>query len=465
MPVDLTKTFSWSSADADGLEMLADLQCNILKGHGRRATRHLFLQFVDKEQAASFLRKIEPMVTSSLEQLRQNQRRKLAGISGGPVLCVYLAAKGYEFLGRSGKMPQVADGGAFAQGMKARAGALADNPDHLEERYRKDFHAKLLIAGDPDDDSTWTSETVDKLETVILNMMQGAATVVASEAGRAIFNTHGDGLEHFGYVDGRSQPLLLVEDVEAEKAMSGIDKWDPAFPLSQVLVADPGGAGSNSFGSFFVFRKLEQNVKGFNETEEDLGDTLGLGELAGAMLVGRFEDGTPVELSDHDGLNAPIPNNFNYHQDKDGSRCPFHAHIRKTNPRGESAVLFGIPEAEERAHIMARRGIPFGRRDRIVDPSDLPSGGVGLLFMAHQGNIQNQFEFTQATWANNPGFLQPGTGKDPIIGQPLPPSSLSHFTKWNDPAAPRKQADFGGFVTHKGGEYFFAPAKSMLRSV
>ncbi|RYI87578.1 MAG: hypothetical protein EON47_22225, partial [Acetobacteraceae bacterium] len=47
------------------------------------------------------------------------------------------------------------------------------------------------------------------------------ARVLGVERGRAQFRTFKpgaapEGVEHFGYVDGRSQPLFLAEDVEAE---------------------------------------------------------------------------------------------------------------------------------------------------------------------------------------------------------------------------------------------------------
>ncbi|MGL5796173.1 MAG: hypothetical protein ACRC06_17575 [Waterburya sp.] len=109
--------------------------------------------------------------------------------------------------------------------------------------------------------------------------------------------------------------------------------------------------------------------------------------------------------------------------DQGGNKCPFHANIRKTNPRGESTAI-GATLEEERSHIMARRGITYGTRNaeielngRIIELKDKPIGGVGLLFMAYQSNFANQFEFTQVSWANNPNFVKPDTGIDPVIGQ------------------------------------------------
>ena len=467
--INLDEALAWKSATAEEAAMLEVLQGNILKGHGRRVTRHLFVRFKGPAaQARQALRNVEPLVISAAEQLRQAEVFKATGQSGGPFVAVLLTADGYRSLGLEAIAPTAGPAGqVFDQGMRARRELLNDPPKgKFDKGYRGPIHAMILLAGDPDSPTSWTSSATDDLETRILNIITQSVDVVASEAGRAIFNAAGEGLEHFGYVDGRSQPLLLVEDVERERdEMGGIDLWNPRFPLKQVLVKDPGSAAPEAFGSYFVFRKLEQNVKAFQEAEEELSETLGNDELAGAMLVGRWEDGTAVLLSGTGGQTNPISNNFNYDSDGPGAKCPLHGHVRKTNPRGESAARFGFPVEQERAHLMARRGITYGRRNRITEPDDAPSGGVGLLFMAYQSNLANQFEFTQASWANNDGFLSAGVGRDPIIGQPPPPSILHNALKWNDPGAGLKDAAFGGFVTVKGGEYFFAPSKLTLRSL
>jgi deferrochelatase/peroxidase EfeB len=273
---------------------------------------------------------------------------------------------------------------------------------------------------------------------------------------------------------------MLHELIDRERDESdGISVWDATFPIGQVLVADPGSpTPATAFGSYFVFRKLEQNVNGFKGLEESMGQdpTLGkLGELMGATLVGRFEDGTPVVLQREDGMDNPVPNNFDYAGDPNGLRCPLHAHIRKSNPRGDSVREFpGTTLADERGHIMARRGMTFGTRNAVTDPSDEPQGGVGLMFMAYQKNLANQFEFTQASWVNNPDFVRgqfnqkPAVGSDPVIGQTVPGGTsldLQVRTVWGKADCPVKPATFGGFVRNLGGEYFFTPARSTLANI
>ena len=265
-------------------------------------------------------------------------------------------------------------------------------------------------------------------------------SVVAEETGLGRANANGDGIEHFGYVDGRSQPLFLEEDVQAERDHhDGITNWDPRFPLTMVVTPDPLGANAGTqFGSYFVFRKLEQNVAAFKAAEQMVAEKLDLSgadvERAGAMLVGRFEDGTPLTLQSAGGMDSPVPNDFTYDSDPDGAKCPFHAHIRKTNPRGsggfeEVDITFAESKAVggERSHLMARRGQTYGERyddptDPDVQPHERPIDGVGLLFMAFNTILDNQFEFTQPRVGQLRGVPtqahgHPQPGLDPVIGQ------------------------------------------------
>lgn len=450
---------------------LALLQGNILKGHGRHATAHVFLRFDPAQKAAvrSFLRsKLAPQLVSAALQLSNAAKVRAARTAGkaepktGHFTTCVLSASGYQALGIA--LAATPTDPAFRAGIKPRSPALNDPaPATWDGTYQNDVHAMVLIGGDLDK-SGGTSKMVDTALAALFAAFPTGISVLGVERGVAYLNGNGDGVEHFGYVDGRSQPLLLEDDIARERdTQDGTSVWDPAFPLGQVLVPDPVG-GSDAFGSYFVFRKLEQNVKAFKKAEADLGKKLNAlnpdfdREIAGAMLVGRFEDGTPVTLQRGEGMHHPVPNNFDYKSDAVGLRCPFHAHIRKTNPRGDSVAL-GATLESERSHIMARRGITYGKRVQKKDGSfsGSPGKNVGLLFMAYQSDIGNQFEFTQVAWANNASFLRPGTGIDPVIGQG-PAPALTHRAAWGDPAAKTLKQSFEGFVTFKGGEYFFAPS-------
>lgn len=466
----LDQPLKWTASDKAVGALLDDLQANILKGHGRDHAIHLFLAFDPAKKAAikGAIHQLSGQLKTARQQLREAEDFKKTRKDGGTVRCFFLSFAGYQALDVEAQAPADA---AFRAGMRQRMAprpgqSATDLFQHWEGYFRDGVHAMLLLA-DVD-----VARLQAERDSVVESLEAVGVRVVGEETGLQQRNERGEGVEHFGYVDGRSQPILIAEDVDREKALGdGTSMWNPAFPLSQVLVTNGSPAQPRALGSLFVFRKLEQNVLRFKRREEELADELGFSgedrELAGAMMVGRFEDGTPVVLRRKAGAGGGVPNNFNYADDRDGVKCPLHAHVRKTNPRGSGG--FQQTEAQERAHIMARRGITYG--DRESGLCDRPEGGVGLLFMAYQSNIANQFEFTQQVWANNPEFPQAtaATGQpgiDPVIGEGSVGANQQRCpVRWGDPATPRQATSFSGFVTLKGGEYFFAPMISALRAL
>lgn len=481
--LDTPITWKNSAKDPDVRAFLQDLQANILKGHGRHHTGHMFLSFAGMADAdvADVVRNLGHKCTSALHQLRNN-RREPPHVDGGPVRCLLLSATGYKALGDHAKLPP---GDAFAAGMGQRGNILGDPPrtawNPVGWRGQRPDAMFLLADADPDSVEAdleaaegWLNGTGVKILVVERGLQQT----------RNFRPDTPEGVEHFGYVDGRSQPLFLTEDI----ALEAKTLWDPVFKPSQFIVADPNGQSGLSAGSYFVFRKLEQNVRGFNAAEDALGRQLfgknaspGLLDRAGAMVVGRFEDGTPLVLSP-EGVAEPVTNDFTYAVDPDGAKCPFHAHIRKVNPRGDIERITGSADpAPGRIRIMARRGITYGPlRPHNADGSEFadkdhePEKDVGLLFMAYMASVENQFEFTQQSWANCPGFVgninpakpHPPTGIDPIIGQSANNSDRDHtyLDGWTDGSQAEK-LHFAQFVTMQGGEYFFAPSLSFLRGV
>ncbi|WP_086839173.1 Dyp-type peroxidase [Amycolatopsis kentuckyensis] len=465
MSIDLSTTLSWTTATGDAATMLGELQPNILKAHVRDHLSALFIAFGDAAEARAFLVSVTGKMKSAKAHLDEVSAFKTEAGGGTPYVGVGLTAAGYRALGVE-NLPQDQ---AFLRGMTApdTRQRLADPPrSTFDPGYRTEIHAVVLV-GDA------TDKTMAARRNEILGLLPDSVTVLAEETGLGRVNARGEGIEHFGYVDGRSQPLFLTEDVDAEKNNTdGINVWNPASPLEQVLVPDTAAPDPGvHFGSYFVFRKLEQNVRRFKQAEADLADTLGLTgedrERAGAMIIGRFEDGTPLTTQREDGAESPVSNNFTYDSDRAALKCPFQAHIRKTNPRGSGGAE---DPADERRHLMARRGVTYGERpddpNADVPPAARPSGGVGLLFMAFNSQLGNQFEFTQAVWADNPGFpIVDGVtpGLDPVIGQGVRGSS-DYTVDWGG-SARRTAGPVPQSVTLRGGEYFFMPSLAFLRSL
>jgi Dyp-type peroxidase family len=471
MPVTLNAPFAWKSASAADLAMLKSLQPNILKAHTREFLTVLFVRFDDAAAARTALRNIaQTLMKSALKHLEEVEAFHATDTPGTSYVGVGLTAKGYDKLGiPAAKKP--ADP-SFLQGMQS-AGLGDSEPASWDAAFKHDVHAVILVGDQlkPPRDAM--------LAKVIALLTPTAKFHVSAQEGHGLHNRNGEGIEHFGYVDGRSQPIFLTEDVDAERLQhDGATNWDPKFGPGRAIVPDPTGVDPLSqFGSYFIYRKLEQNVRQFKNEENKLATRLGLTgsdvERAGAMIVGRFEDGTPLTIQSADGSHSPVPNDFTYDSDGDGGKCPFFAHIRKVNPRSSGGFE---PAAGERLHIMARRGQTYGIR--TDDPNDgqitnKPKKGVGLLFMAFNANIAQQFEFAQKTWANNVGFPKVPAGRsspglDMVIGQGSRPN-IDGTKTWganfavagqHKEVAPVPQA-----VTMKGGEYFFMPSLPTLTSL
>lgn len=524
MPLDLRQNRGpIDEKDPTFRDVLADLQGNILEGHGRFHAVHLFVNF-NKERIHEVRRWISKFanlrVTSAWSQVEQAVAFREHKVDAGVFGHFAMSAAGYKALGfPEDRIPRGADPrerntvppspppdptkgdytDVFAAGMASRQPFLLDVPQKdWQAGYNdphKPIHAMILLAADD------PAEMAAVERTVASELMHGElAEVIATERGQNLKKqfypedpADGVAVEHFGYVDGRSQPLFLRRQAEQEDRQTGGSFWDPRASLGIILVPDSNGTPGSSFGSFLVYRKLEQNVQAFRSAERKLAAELDLPlELAGALAVGRFKDGTPVVLQPGN-KTRPIPNDFNYDCDPQAMSCPLHAHIRKANPRLES-VKFGGPFAqtieEELGHRIARRGIPYGGPlSESQKPEELPSRGVGLLFFCYQSDIWEQFEFIQRFWANNPLFVEPGlggkaqpnypdaTGIDAVIGQAIPGTTDPIFDPPAQGEPPRHwpkewgkrtrevKTDFARFVKLNGGEYLFSPSIGFLRGL
>src|SRR5262249_53639705 len=182
----------------------------------------------------------------------------------------------------------------FEMGMRMRRAYLADpSPKEWESKFQKPLHAMIIFA---DDRVEVLTERLSQLR----NELQGLAHV-GIEFGLTMRNEAQNPIEHFGYVDGISQPLFFKSDLKRTRSKKWTlpKRWNPLAGPRLVLVKDPYGNSQSACGTYLVFRKLEQNVRGFKAREKALATELNLRdrERGGAMVVGRFEDGTPLASS------------------------------------------------------------------------------------------------------------------------------------------------------------------------
>ncbi len=435
----------------EAMAFLAGLQGNILKGHGRDHAMHLLVCFGRPRDEAAHAaavprirawigRMTDTRVTSAAAQWQDRARETT-------LTTLMLSSRGYEFLGE--KRPR---DGAFREGMQERGRRLGDAPvGAWEPRYQRDaaeIHALVIVAArDP--------ETLDSIkEPIDRELAAAGGSILVDERGRQERDSSPKrrAIEHFGYADGVSQPQFVHDAAPAAR------HYDQRAPLNLVLEPDRHARGG--FGSYLVYRKLEQNVKSFEAAVEKVARELGQEpELVGAMAIGRFKNGTPVatQAGPKPGYDPRRDEDFDYDRDPDGSKCPLHAHVRKVNPRGSLGFLVNILAREQRRRI-ARRGITY---------TDEDNGTVGLLFMCFQNDIRDQFEFIQRSWANNPEFSEQGTGLDPIVGQAGGAAGPDDSPNWptGHGSSGRKRIRFDEHVRLLGGEYFFAPSIAGLHAL
>ncbi len=441
--------------------LLKDLQGNILRSHGRENLLLLPIRFTCSDrEARGWVSAFGGWVTSAYAQNRQTLDW-LSRRSENLFTNLFLTRSGYDYLDIRDETKIPSDP-KFRAGMAQSQKSLSDpSQSTWDKLYQEPIHAMVLFAA-ADLDRPLIRATID----TAVDSLKRIAEPLIPQKGKALRqNRPGAGnpryLEHFNYLEGRSQPLFFAEDLDEERNTDGIIPWNPFASLDLVLVKDPGG-GEHGFGSYLVYRKLEQKVRAFKERERQLAKELDLASphqrIVGPMVLGRFENGTPLGLSGSDNLGS-APNNFNYENDPHGIRCPHFAHIRKMNPRTE----------ESKTHRIVRRGIPYSDSEPEISAGaehfnqkveKMAESGVGLLFMCFQSSIENQFEHLQRL-ASNPDAPVAGAGIDALIDQG---DRLCDWpVQWGESL--RRKGSFGAFVNLRGGEYFFAPSISFFRSL
>ncbi|KAJ3501120.1 hypothetical protein NLJ89_g9483 [Agrocybe chaxingu] len=188
-------------------------------------------------------------------------------------------------------------------------------------------------------------------------------------------------------------------------------------------------------------------------------------------MVGRWKSGAPIDVTPFkdDPALAVDPNrnnDFAFQGEVNSQlRCPFGAHVRKTNPRNDleapPAPINPIPIENRR---IMRRGVQFGpevtKEEKI---SGKTQHGRGLLFACYQSHLENGFQFIQQSWANSKTFppfeTQPeDPGLDPLIGQGV--REMSGL----DPLNEQKVLSLPDFIIPRGGEYFFSPSIKGLKN-
>jgi Dyp-type peroxidase family len=293
------------------------------------------------------------------------------------------------------------------------------------------------------------------------------------------------GVEHFGFADGMSQPV--VRGTAQADRLGGASARRDVVAAGEFVLGCPNGYGRltpspvlnptgptvdlGRNGSYLVVRQLAQDVAAFRmflRAQSTGGSPSGTTdpdaeEQLGAKLVGRWRSGAPLVESPHrDDPDLGADNSFGYRQeDPDGRRCPFGSHIRRSNPRDSLGPSPSRALELTNLHRILRRGRVYG--PGLPEDADTDDGVErGLVFLAINANLERQFEFVQQTWVNNPKFAGLYDEQDPLIGSP--PEDGGTFTVQGSPFA-RRLTGLPSFVTVKGGAYFFLPGLRGLRAL
>jgi Dyp-type peroxidase family len=449
---------------------VSDIQGFALKGYNFPYARYLLLQLGEPEASRAWLKDLLEIVTTGERwDVKPKSTVNIAFSHKGLIQLDLPLASLLSF-------PL-----EFQQGMKARRDILGDDgknaPEHWDPIWREDrmeVHAWLAVnAQDPGALDECTGRMQD-----LMAKTRGALVLQAQDACAISVDKKFSTREHFGYTDGFGNPDFKGAErdcVPGQGKLGDHGGWE-ALATGEFLLgyADEAGElpvapipwllGRN--GTFMVYRKLHQNVGAFRDYLDAKGAQYAGGkEKLAAKFVGRWRDGTPLELSPDQPDPSIVANNqkntdFTYGGDPGGLKCPVGAHIRRTHPRDAFGFNGGLVN---RRRIM-RRGLPYGEyvpEGRPVNDQD----DRGIIFMALNASIFRQFEFVQQQWIEYGNDARQGNDKDLLLGNH---GGKGRFVIQGD-TDPKNPPFICGslpnFVELRGGDYFFIPSLTALAMI
>ena len=385
---------------------MAEIQGNVVAGFSKDFQTLLFLRIEDVPSFKAWLADFASLVATAEEVFAFNRlfkrTRDRRGYSGSVKASWINIAFSHAGLAKLTDDADAFADASFKTGMVAQSAALGDptaedaegHPDNWLVRDGEDGAHVLVVVGA--DTLADLEAEVARVEQLIFSPRRSGASIVFKQEGRTQLGALA-GHEHFGFLDGVSQPGLrgrfsshwhdvltprqnpddpdqgkpgqdLVWPGEFVFGYPGQDARDDAQPWADSITDGRGNAVVPLWaedGSYLVFRRLRQDVFKFHSFLHDQAAPLGVTPAAlGARLVGRWASGAPTmrvpdadnpELGDNDCAN----NHFEFQEetqptqrprgpdqcedktypqspgDPTGDRCPFAAHIRKSYPRDD----------------------------------------------------------------------------------------------------------------------------------
>jgi Dyp-type peroxidase family len=473
---------------------LNDIQGLILYGYGKFAAAcYVLLQIQDPAAAKGWLADLAPQITSAIrnpsEQIDQHPTcLNLAFTQAG------LRALHLDETALAGFSREFQEGMVLTEHRQRLLGDIEDSaPEHWSwgGNHSTAVHLVLMLYA-------VDQPTLEQFyQTQVSAFSNHGLTEVTKLDTQRLPNRR----EHFGFRDDIADPIIAGTDRQGNPNntinagefilgyQNGYQQYTnrPLLPTAQdpqaLLPEDLAGSGLRDLGrngSYLVFRQLSQDVQLFwqyldqaaKQTNGSNNPTTRL-QLA-AKMVGRWPSGAPlVEAPEQDNPALANQNDFLYHTtDADGVKCPFAAHIRRTNPRDALEPEPGSQETLDRTnrHRILRRGRAYGPpvaasmtpEDILNAPPDHQERGIH--FICFNANIGRQFEFIQHTWINNPKFDGLYSEDDPLMGDRAGQAAGKSGT-FTVQATPVRQQVSGlpRFVQVRGGAYFFMPGIRAVR--
>jgi Dyp-type peroxidase family len=443
-----------------------DIQGFVLRGYNLPFARFVFLRIENAERARNLIGRLLPGITTG-QRWDAGKPQSTLNIAFTHAGLIALALPDATVL----SFPV-----EFQQGMQKRADILGDtganSPERWDDLWRGDpVHIWLAVHAQS---QAALESRIGEIRAIVQET-GGAIPLGSQDAAALAENGKPTTREHFGYTDGFGNPDYLGVDRSTQPGQGKLmpdGAWAPLATGELLLgYADEAGElpvapiprllGDN--GTFMAYRKLHQNLATFRAFLNDNAARYGGGkEKLAAKLIGRWRDGTPVELSpDRPDQNIVLnPNrstNFTYGSDLEGTRCPIGAHMRRVHPRD----AFGFNGKLIDRRRITRRGLPYGRQASENEPAS-DSDDRGIIFMALNASLSRQFEFVQQQWIEYGNDAHQGNDKDPLIGNH---GGHGKFVVQGDTSAsnpPFICSHLPNFVELRGGDYFFLPSITAL---
>ncbi len=379
-----------------------NIQGNGVAGFSKDFQTLLFLKIVDIPHFKRWLKSITPFIATAAEVLAFNRLFKAIRSRRGESHTVQATwiniAFSYQALTRLTDDATAFTDQAFKQGLAARSTDLGDPTEPDAEGNPQNWviggpgdeaDVMIIIASDDRDDllaevarvehsiyPTWGANGRISRSGVVIIFKESGATLPQPLTGH----------EHFGFLDGVSQPGLRGrisdEPTDVLTFRQNPNNRDQGKPGQDLLwpgefvfgypgqdpnsadIVDPGpiseaGPAWAKDGSFVVFRRLRQDVQAFRDFEQQMAFQLGISpDLFGAKLVGRWASGAPIlrapeadnrALADDDCAN----NNFEF-----GEESP---QIFPDQKQSDLDCTDEIPNAQPPALFPPSEGDPTGQ--------------------------------------------------------------------------------------------------------